>query len=51
VPLLWLKRLSSTVAVTTIGVPPYSETLAYVEMVQGLSARYRTALGRPHAGT
>lgn len=29
------------------GVPPYSETQAYVEKVQALYARYRAALGRP----
>jgi soluble lytic murein transglycosylase-like protein len=33
------------------GVPPYSETQAYVEKVQVLYARYRTALGRSHAGS
>lgn len=29
------------------GVPPYSETHAYVEKVQTLYARYRAAMGRP----
>jgi acylphosphatase len=29
------------------GVPPYSETQAYVEKVQALYARYRAAMGRP----
>ena len=29
------------------GVPPYSETQAYVEKVQALYARYRAALGKP----
>jgi hypothetical protein len=34
------------------GVPPYSETQAYVEKVQALYARYRAALGRsPRAGS
>ncbi|HEX2596523.1 MAG TPA: lytic transglycosylase domain-containing protein [Luteimonas sp.] len=33
------------------GVPPYSETQAYVEKVQALYARYRTALGRPRSGS
>lgn len=34
------------------GVPPYSETQAYVEKVQALYARYRAAMGRPaHAGS
>jgi len=33
------------------GVPPYSETQAYVEKVQVLYARYRTALGRSRAGS
>jgi soluble lytic murein transglycosylase-like protein len=34
------------------GVPPYSETQAYVEKVQVLYARYRAALGRsPRAGS
>jgi transglycosylase-like protein with SLT domain len=33
------------------GVPPYSETQAYVEKVQALYARYRVALGRPRVGS
>ena len=33
------------------GVPPYSETQAYVEKVQVLYARYRSALGRTRAGS
>ena len=32
------------------GVPPYSETQAYVEKVQTLYARYRAALGKPTGG-
>lgn len=33
------------------GVPPYSETQAYVEKVQALYARYRVALGHPRVGS
>jgi soluble lytic murein transglycosylase-like protein len=33
------------------GVPPYSETQAYVEKVQVLYARYRVALGHQRVGS
>jgi hypothetical protein len=32
------------------GVPPYRETLAYVEKVTQLHARYRAAMGKPPRG-